>query len=229
MKPLLEKFARGLNIKIEGLNEASDAFPSDNPMSKFLEQRKIEVRLPRVSIPKLLKFLVEVEKARKFLRISDLTIRGIYGTKLYFDASAVINWYRGHDEMSKPLQYVCYAILFVVCFLFFVYLTFPFNILKESLVMKLNKATGLNIAVFDMSPSLLLGVEAQGVSLKTATGQEVKFSAIEASLSTWHLFIGRFALCVRGARCTGKSTGGCRGVWFVLAHCQRDQWQATVA
>ncbi len=95
MKPLLEKFARGLKIKIEGLNEANDAFSSDNPMSKFLEQRKIEVRLPRVSIPKLLKFLVEVEKARKFLRISDLTIRGIYGTKLYFDASAVINWYRG--------------------------------------------------------------------------------------------------------------------------------------
>lgn len=94
MKPLLEKFARGLNIKIEGLSEASDAFSSDNPMSKLLEQRKIEVRLPRVSIPKLLKFLVEVEKARKFLRISDLTIRGIYGTKLYFDAAAVINWYR---------------------------------------------------------------------------------------------------------------------------------------
>lgn len=95
MKPLLEKFARGLNIKIEGLSESDDAFPPDNPMSKFLQQRKIEVRLPRVSIPKLLKFLVEVEKARKFLRISDLTIRGIYGTKLYFDATAVIHWYRG--------------------------------------------------------------------------------------------------------------------------------------
>ena len=96
MKPLLEKFARGLNIKIEGLSEADDAFSSDNPMGKFLSQKKIEVRLPRVSIPKLLKFLVEVEKARRFLRVSDLTIRGIYGTKLYFDASAVINWYRGN-------------------------------------------------------------------------------------------------------------------------------------
>ena len=93
--------------------------------------------------------------------------------------------------MSKPLQYVCYIILFVVCFLFFVYLTFPFNILKESLVMKLNKATGLNIAIYDLSPSLLLGIEAQGVSLKTPTGQEVKFSAVEVSLSTLHLFIGR--------------------------------------
>ena len=93
--------------------------------------------------------------------------------------------------MSKPLQYVCYAILFVVSFLFFVYLTFPFNIIKESVVMKLNKATGLNIAVYDLSPSLLLGVEAQGVSLKTPTGQEVKFSVVEVSLSTLHLFIGR--------------------------------------
>lgn len=93
--------------------------------------------------------------------------------------------------MSKVLQYVCYVVLFVVSFLFFVYLTFPFNILKESLVMKLNKATGLNVAVYDLSPSLLLGIEAQGVSLKTPTGQEVKFSAIEASLSTLRLFTGR--------------------------------------
>lgn len=93
--------------------------------------------------------------------------------------------------MNKALQYVCYVVLFIVSFLFFVYLTFPFNILKESLVMKLNKATGLNVSVYDLSPSLLLGIEAQGVSLKAPTGQEVKFSAIEVSLSTLRLFTGR--------------------------------------
>ena len=93
--------------------------------------------------------------------------------------------------MSRPLQYICYAILFVVSFLFFVYLTFPFNILKESLVMKMNKATGLNISVYDLSPSLLLGVEAKGVSLRAANGQEVKFSEINVSLSALRLLIGR--------------------------------------
>ncbi len=93
--------------------------------------------------------------------------------------------------MNKPLQYVGYVVLFVVSFLFFVYLTFPFNILKESLVMKLNKATGLNISVYDMSPSLLLGMKARGVSLKTPAGKEVKFAAVKVSLSTLYLFIGR--------------------------------------
>ena len=95
MKPLMEKFARSLAIKIEGLNEADAAFSSDNPMGKYLTQKKIEVRFPRISIPKLLKFLVEVEKSRQFLRVSDLTIRGIYGTKLYFNATTVIHWYKG--------------------------------------------------------------------------------------------------------------------------------------
>lgn len=95
MKPLMEKFARSLGVKIEGLMESEASLSADNPMGEFLHQRKIEVRFPKVSIPKLLKFLVEVEKSRKFLRVSDLTIKGIYGTKLYFDASTVIHWYRG--------------------------------------------------------------------------------------------------------------------------------------
>lgn len=93
--------------------------------------------------------------------------------------------------MSKPLQYLCYVVLFLLSFLLFVYLTFPFNILKESLVMKLNKTTGLSISVYELSPSLLLGMEAKGVSLKSSTGREVKFAEIGVSLSTLHLFIGR--------------------------------------
>lgn len=93
--------------------------------------------------------------------------------------------------MSKPLQYFGYIVLFVVSFLFFIYLTFPFNILKESLVMKLNKTTGLNVSVYNLSPSLLLGVAAQGVSLKSSTGKEVKFSEIDVSLSALRLFIGQ--------------------------------------
>lgn len=95
IKPLMEKIARSLSVKIEGLSESDANFSSDNPMGKYLFQKKIEVRLPKVSIPKLLKFLVEVEKSRKFLRVSDLTIRGIYGTKLYFDATTTIHWYKG--------------------------------------------------------------------------------------------------------------------------------------
>ncbi|MDE3269349.1 MAG: hypothetical protein OYH77_03585 [Pseudomonadota bacterium] len=95
MKPLLEKIARSLAVQLEGLNESEDNLASDDPLNKYLTQRKIEVRLPRISIPKLLKFLAQVEKSPHMLRVSDLTIRSVYGTKLYFNATTTIHWYKG--------------------------------------------------------------------------------------------------------------------------------------
>ena len=89
--------------------------------------------------------------------------------------------------------------------------------------MKLNKATGLNISVYDMSPSLLLGVEAQGVSLKTATGQEVKFSVIAVSLSTLHLFIGRLrcVLAVHDAQENSLEVAAGFGLFALIANATR--------
>ena len=52
------------------------------------------MRLPNISIPRLLGFLVEVEKSNKYLRVQDLQIRGRYGTKLYFDSQVKV---RGYD------------------------------------------------------------------------------------------------------------------------------------
>lgn len=98
--------------------------------------------------------------------------------------------------MSKPLQYLCYSLLFMVSFLFFIYITFPFNILKESLLAKITRSTSLNIVVHDLSPSLLFGLEAQGVTLKTNMGEEVNFSAIDVSLSPFYLFLGQLQCAV---------------------------------
>lgn len=95
MKPLLEKIARSLAVQLEGLNESETTLASDDPLNKHLVQKKIEVRLPRISIPKLLKFLAQVEKSPHMLRVSDLTIRSVYGTKLYFNATTIIHWYKG--------------------------------------------------------------------------------------------------------------------------------------
>jgi len=51
--------------------------------------------MPNISIPRLLSFLVEVEKSNKYLRVQDLQIRARYGTKLYFDSQAKV---RGYDS-----------------------------------------------------------------------------------------------------------------------------------
>ena len=93
--------------------------------------------------------------------------------------------------MRKSVQYLCFALLFIFCLLFFVYLMFPFNIVKESLVMKVSKATGLNLTVENLAPALVIGLEAKGVRLKTTGGEELTFAEIDVSVNPFYVFIGQ--------------------------------------
>lgn len=86
IKPYFEKIANDQGVQIEGLNETKVPLPSDNPMSDKLQEVKVEMRLNNISIPRLLNFIVEVEKGSGSIRVQDLQIRARYGTKLFFDA-----------------------------------------------------------------------------------------------------------------------------------------------
>lgn len=92
-KPQLEKVSKDVGVELEGLAEAKVPLPNDNPLSKKVQEAKLDMRLSNISIPRLLNFLVEVEKSNSLLRIRDLTIRGRYGTKLYFDSQIVVRGY----------------------------------------------------------------------------------------------------------------------------------------
>lgn len=86
IKPYFEKVANEQGVQIEGLTETKVPIPSDNPMSDKLTEVKVEMRLNNISIPRLLNFVVEVEKGSGSIRIQDLQVRARYGTKLFFDA-----------------------------------------------------------------------------------------------------------------------------------------------
>lgn len=94
IKPFFEKIANDMGITIEGLTDQKAPLPGDNPLSEKVQEVRVDMRLPNISIPKLLSFLVEVEKSNKFLKVQDLQIRGRYGTRLYFDAQIKV---RGYD------------------------------------------------------------------------------------------------------------------------------------
>ncbi|MCX6123489.1 MAG: hypothetical protein NTV34_01870 [Proteobacteria bacterium] len=85
IKPYFEKIANEQSVQIEGLTETKVPIPSDNPMSDKLQEVKVEMRLNNISIPRLLNFVIEVEKASGSIRVQDLQIRARYGTKLFFD------------------------------------------------------------------------------------------------------------------------------------------------
>ena len=95
LKPFFEKIANEQGVTLEGLSDAKSPLPADNPLSERFQEVRVEMRTPNISIPRLMSFLVEVEKSNKYLRVQDLQIRGRYGTKLYFDGQAKV---RGYDS-----------------------------------------------------------------------------------------------------------------------------------
>jgi hypothetical protein len=89
-KPFFEQKANQLNVKIESLRSEEVDFPADNPLAKQFKNLVVEFRLPKVSIPKMLMFLGEIEKADKTMTVSNLQIRARYGDRLYFDVTAKV-------------------------------------------------------------------------------------------------------------------------------------------
>lgn len=94
LKPFFEKIGNDLGVTIEGLNDQKAPLPGDNPLADKMQEVRIDMRLPNISIPRLLGFVVEVEKSNRYLRVQDLQVRGRYGTKLYFDSQVKV---RGYD------------------------------------------------------------------------------------------------------------------------------------
>lgn len=94
IKPFFEKIANDMGVTIEGLSDQKTPLAAENPLSEKMQEVRVEMRLPNISIPRLMSFLVEVEKSNKYLRVQDLTVRGRYGTKLFFDAQVKV---RGYD------------------------------------------------------------------------------------------------------------------------------------
>jgi hypothetical protein len=97
LKPFFEKIANDLGVTIEGINDQKVPLAADNPLNEKLQEVRVEMRLPNISIPKLLNFIVEIEKSGKYLKIQDLQIRARYGTKLFFDGQIKV---RGYDVSS---------------------------------------------------------------------------------------------------------------------------------
>ena len=100
LKPLFEKIAKDLSTQVEGLSEQKVNISGENALARKVQEMKVELRFPNISLPRLLNYLVEVEKSNSFLRIQDLIVRGRYGTRLFFDAQASVRGYVVGEEFK---------------------------------------------------------------------------------------------------------------------------------
>lgn len=89
-KPFFEQLANQTGVTMEGLRSDEGAVAEDASLANNFNQVNVEFRLPKVSIPRLLKFFTEIEKADQGMTVRDLTVRARYGDKLFFDAQAKV-------------------------------------------------------------------------------------------------------------------------------------------
>jgi hypothetical protein len=92
-KPFFEKLSREKNVQIKDISEKTSEMDSSNALSDKVKEARVEMRLPNISIPRLLDFLIEIEKSGHYLRIEDIKISATYGNKFFFDTTLVIRGY----------------------------------------------------------------------------------------------------------------------------------------
>jgi hypothetical protein len=93
MKPFFEEKGQALGVEIQSLTDSVKPLPPDNPLTDKMKYTKVTMTLPKISIPRLLSFVTEVEKSNNFITVEDMVIRGRYGTRLFFDVDVEFRSY----------------------------------------------------------------------------------------------------------------------------------------
>lgn len=93
-KPFFESKANQVGVAITDLRSQDAELPAESPLAQDFRYVSVEFKLPKVSLPRLLKFIEEVEKANSNLNIHSLQIRTRYGDRLFFETSAKVMAYK---------------------------------------------------------------------------------------------------------------------------------------
>jgi len=92
-KPFFEKLTKEKGVTMKDLAEKDVDMDANNPLADSVREVRIELRVPQISIPRLLNFITEVEKSERYIRLQDVKITGQYGNKLYFDTTLMFRGY----------------------------------------------------------------------------------------------------------------------------------------
>jgi type II secretion system protein N len=114
---------------------------------------------------------------------------------------------------KKVYAIIAALVLFTFSFIFFLYLSFPYGVLKETISANVLSATGMNLRMQEFSPAFPLGVAATNVEISSpnASAKALHFKSIKAKLSILDLFLFRL-----GANILAESQTGTVDLSFTL-------------
>ncbi len=93
--------------------------------------------------------------------------------------------------MKQAIKILGYVALFLLSFLFFLWSTFPYEVLKESISNQLSAATSMNIRIGKLGPRFPLGIRFGDISISPNGGPTLLIKQASASLSPLALLIGK--------------------------------------
>lgn len=93
-KSYFEGISKKEAVKISSLNDRPASLPELNPLSNYIDEVSIDIDVENVSLPRIMRYLVAIEKDGRYLRVSSLKVRSRYGTKLFFDSQMTIKGYK---------------------------------------------------------------------------------------------------------------------------------------
>lgn len=85
--------------------------------------------------------------------------------------------------MKKLTRVVIYILVGLVGFITFLYFSFPYDVLKESIAVEASNATGMAVNIEGVGPNFPLGIELKNITLGTSEGSEIKIPYIGVSVS----------------------------------------------
>lgn len=111
--------------------------------------------------------------------------------------------------MKRTLQILSLICFFFISFLLFLYLTFPYEVLKEQIALGVAQVTGFNMRLGQLGPDLPIGLEAKDVKLTASNGassMQVKTLSVELGLAS--LFLGQLHVDVGATAGSGMLRAG---------------------
>lgn len=98
--------------------------------------------------------------------------------------------------MKKLGQFGIFIVVGILSFFLFLFMFFPYQILKEAISLKASEATGMSIAIDSLSLKLPFGLNLKGVSVVAADGKEMQFEWVTVAVKTLPLFLGSLGVQV---------------------------------
>ena len=96
--------------------------------------------------------------------------------------------------MGKIKKILAYLVLSFGSFALFLYMTFPFQISKETLANEVTKATGMATQIKSLGPSFPLGIKLEGLTLSNPGGVSFEMKSTSVNLSLLSLLMANAEL-----------------------------------